>query len=630
MLSYRKDIDGLRAIAILGVLFYHAFPKSLPGGFGGVDLFFVISGFLISSQIVKALEKNQFQFWGFYRRRVLRLFPSLIAVLFFSAWAGYFLLKSQELNSFGEHLIAAVGFVSNLLLFQEVSYFDRNIALKPLGHLWSLAIEEQFYLLWPLLLVLLWKVKKGLPWILILIFFISLGAAAMQLGRDPRYFYLLPFRMWEFMAGFFLAFYPLAGGGWIKGWIEELVAVCSMTGILVSYFLFEPLVQGFSIFFLILPVLSTVGMILSSRSVLNRKILSRSVVVWVGLISYPLYLVHGVVFSFAKSLGYLSEATWPTVFVLVLLSFFIAGIIYYAIEKPVRKKNKKAWFLLVDLLIFGAVGLFIKSTNGLEFRYVATENDQYRRNLSLDIFVSPQPCNEVFLLFPFSLCYKRENPTTAVIGDSQALHLVEGFRLHKNNEFNRVFIFSYPGCAAHFGEGMLDNCNSSITEHISRIKDYEPTISRVVFAGSWFSLSRHPLGREKALQGIRRMIQALLLQKIEVVMIKHPPTFYFSVEECVETPLVWREKLRRHTPFCQQVADHHIEKSENYDQLWLSLEKEWSEKPGIILFDAAKLFCPGGQCLLRRENRFLYLDESHLSIYGAKWVVETLIEQHYK
>lgn len=155
--AYRPDIDGLRAIAVSLVVMFHAFPSLAQGGFVGVDIFFVISGFLISSIIFKGLEQGSFSYTDFYVRRIKRIFPALILVLTTCLVIGWFTLLQYEYQSLGKHVAGGAGFVSNIILWRESGYFDTNAGFKPLLHLWSLGIEEQFYIAWPLLLVLLWK-----------------------------------------------------------------------------------------------------------------------------------------------------------------------------------------------------------------------------------------------------------------------------------------------------------------------------------------------------------------------------------------------------------------------------------------------------------------------------------------
>ena len=172
-LHYRPDLDGLRAVAVLSVLMFHAFPSLLPGGFVGVDIFFVISGFLITGIILKGLQQGDFSFKEFYARRIGRIFPSLFLVLSVCLTIGWFVLFPDEYRQIAKHTIAGAAFMSNLLSWHQAGYFDTAARSKPLLHLWSLGIEEQFYIAWPLLLVLAWKWTKKVAAVIVLVAFVS-------------------------------------------------------------------------------------------------------------------------------------------------------------------------------------------------------------------------------------------------------------------------------------------------------------------------------------------------------------------------------------------------------------------------------------------------------------------------
>ncbi|NDG85076.1 MAG: acyltransferase, partial [Proteobacteria bacterium] len=204
--GYRPDIDGLRALAVLLVIVFHAFPKSLPSGFIGVDVFFVISGYLISSIIAGGLKSGRFTFTDFYSKRVLRIFPALLFVLLFVVGFSWFTLVSGEFEVLGKHVFAASTFTSNFFLWNEAGYFDQSSELKPLLHLWSLAIEEQFYLVYPLFLW--WWHRKGYRFsrAVILVGVLSMGVNLGLAGTRPYADFYMPLsRFWELMFGAWIA-----------------------------------------------------------------------------------------------------------------------------------------------------------------------------------------------------------------------------------------------------------------------------------------------------------------------------------------------------------------------------------------------------------------------------------------
>ena len=211
---YRPDIDGLRAVAVLSVVIYHFFPQVLPGGFTGVDIFFVISGFLIARIIFTQLDENSFSFLDFYARRVRRIFPALIAVLVSVFVFGKIIFFEHEFVLLAKHILAGVGFFSNFLLMSEAGYFDAASEFKPLLHLWSLAIEEQFYIVFPFLLWFLHKKHFRLLTVIALLFLASFFANTGSVVRHPATAFYAPWtRIWELLLGALWARATVGGGG---------------------------------------------------------------------------------------------------------------------------------------------------------------------------------------------------------------------------------------------------------------------------------------------------------------------------------------------------------------------------------------------------------------------------------
>ncbi len=211
--KYRPDIDGLRAVAVLSVVAFHAFPAWMKGGFIGVDVFFVISGFLITTIIFENLDRGTFSFAEFYARRIKRIFPALLLVLVASFAFGWFSLLADEYKQLGKHIAAGAGFVSNLVLWSELGYFDNSAETKPLLHLWSLGIEEQFYIAWPFFLWLAWKRNFSFLTLTILVAFLSFYLNFNGIKKDAvATFYSPQTRFWELLAGSILAWFPAVSG----------------------------------------------------------------------------------------------------------------------------------------------------------------------------------------------------------------------------------------------------------------------------------------------------------------------------------------------------------------------------------------------------------------------------------
>src|ERR1700733_14432761 len=209
--TYRPDIDGLRALAIISVVTYHAFPTLMPGGFVGVDIFFVISGFLISGILLQSLRTGTFSFAKFYANRVRRLFPALLLVLVACFVFGWFFLLPDEYATLGKHMVGAVSYIENFMLRREIGYFDTRATLKPLMHLWSLGIEEQFYLTYPLFLWMMWRFRRHMFAAVLSVALLSFSLNVLQIHRDPEGVFFLPqTRCWELAIGCAIACWQLS------------------------------------------------------------------------------------------------------------------------------------------------------------------------------------------------------------------------------------------------------------------------------------------------------------------------------------------------------------------------------------------------------------------------------------
>jgi peptidoglycan/LPS O-acetylase OafA/YrhL len=357
-LKYRADIDGLRAVAVLGVVIYHAFPWALPGGFTGVDIFFVISGYLISGILYKGHLQGGFRFKEFYARRVRRLFPALITVLALTMAYGWLILLPDEYEQLGKHIAAGTLFIQNIVFWKESGYFDTAANLKPMLHLWSLAVEEQFYIFFPPLLLLIWKRKWPLAVILgVLMIASMIGNLVMSVQNSASDFFLTPYRAWEFLGGSLLAWWHYDKGHEEEvplyreafSWVGALLLILGMAFIQKE--------QAYPGWRALLPVAGTLLLMEGGRSSwVNREILSNPAVVWIGLISYPLYLFHWPALSFVhivKGQDPPSMYLWEALGVSLLL----AAITYHFIERKIRH-NKSNYTLASLVAGFVSIGIF--------------------------------------------------------------------------------------------------------------------------------------------------------------------------------------------------------------------------------------------------------------------------------
>lgn len=361
--KYRPDIDGLRTIAVLSVVGYHAFPGWMPGGFVGVDVFFVISGYLISTIIFGNLEKGNFSYIEFYARRIKRIFPALLLVLVASMLFGWYVLFSDEFSQLGKHVAAGAGFVSNIALWSEAGYFDNAAELKPLLHLWSLGIEEQFYILWPILLGVVWRRKFNFLMVTLLVAIISFAINIFWVNHDPVAGFFLPFsRIWELMVGGILAYIVLHKHQYLSDNIalSSLMSLFGLVLIGVSVIFFTKHTP-FPGWWALLPTMGAFLVIAGSPGAwVNQHLLSIRPMVWIGLISYPLYLWHWPLLSFARIVEGGTPAISIRVFI-IIASVLLAWGTYIFVEKRFKQDYSKIsiYFLALSMALLLAIGLLI-------------------------------------------------------------------------------------------------------------------------------------------------------------------------------------------------------------------------------------------------------------------------------
>lgn len=338
-LKYRPDIDGLRAIAVLSVVGFHAFPQWVKGGFIGVDIFFVISGYLITTILLGNLSSHGFSYRDFYARRVRRLFPALLAVLAATFAFGWYALLVDEFGQLGKHIAAGAGFVSNLAFWSESGYFDTATESKPLLHLWSLAVEEQFYIVWPLLLGLAWRrhwnVLATLGAVAALSFLLNVAGVHPWASAT---FYLPASRFWELAAGGLLAYMRLHRPRLLSRG-DDLQAIVGLVLIGAGLALLDK-DKAFPGWWAILPVFGAFFCIAAGPAAwLNRRVLGSRLMVWFGLISYPLYLWHWPLLAYARVL----EGGMPTRNVriaCVIAAVALAWATWKWVEQPLRHSRR--------------------------------------------------------------------------------------------------------------------------------------------------------------------------------------------------------------------------------------------------------------------------------------------------
>ena len=480
--SYRADIDGLRAIAVVSVVVYHAFPTLLGGGFVGVDVFFVISGFLISGIIFVGLERRTFSFMDFYARRVRRIFPALVLTLAVSLIVGWVLLLADEYKQLGKHVAAGAAFVSNFLLWKESGYFDLASQSKPLLHLWSLAIEEQFYLCWPLLLWVAYRYRRSL---LTLTLIIALGSFAINIltstSDSVAAFYSPLSRFWELMIGGILASVTLHHPAYFASAGNLRTASGLVLIAIASFFIRDT--SNFPGWLALLPC-GGAFLILSAKPTvwLNRRILGQSALVAVGRISYPLYLWHWPAL-FAMSL--LSSRSRISRLVAIVISFVLATLTYQLIEKPIRRSRA---------MNFSAVGLITAAVACGVVGFVCFRDDGVPSRLpeQLDSFVTVDSGplrTECFLKdsanFPPQCTAGGTRPEIFIWGDSHANSLAAGFDIPEKSGRISELEVTGASCPPLINYRTIGNtkCEEIVAYALDRIRATQPNI--VVMHAQW-------------------------------------------------------------------------------------------------------------------------------------------------
>lgn len=373
-MRYRREIDGLRAVAVLPVILFHAGFSVFSGGYVGVDVFFVISGYLITTILINELEQGNFSIVRFYERRARRILPALFVVMLSCLPFAYMWMMPEQLKDFGQSLVATVLFGSNILFWRESGYFAAAAELKPLLHTWSLAVEEQYYLLFPIFLLVLWRFgRRPLLWSIVGIAALSLLLAEWGWRNEPgANFYLAPTRAWELLTGSICAFMTV-------GKIQRSSNLLSMAGlacIIFAIFIYDENTPFPSIYAL-LPVMGTALVLLfAAKGTWVANLLSLRGFVGIGLISYSAYLWHQPLFAFAR-LRSLSEPSHLLMSALALAALILAWATWYFVEQPFRKRptpllpTQRNVFVASGIVgaVFAGIGIFGHVGNGFPERF---------------------------------------------------------------------------------------------------------------------------------------------------------------------------------------------------------------------------------------------------------------------
>jgi peptidoglycan/LPS O-acetylase OafA/YrhL len=626
--KYRPDIDGLRAVAVLSVVAFHAFPTLMKGGFIGVDLFFVISGFLISTIIFENLDKGTFSFAEFYARRVKRIFPALLIVLSVSLAFGWFALLADEYKQLGKHTMSGIGFVSNFILWSESGYFDNSAETKPFLHLWSLGIEEQFYFVWPLMCLVLWKLKWRNILFLLVLMFTSLWFNIVTVNVDGvEAFYSPLTRFWELLFGSLLAYCVLYHKNLTESFARNQYIANSLSifGFLAMGFgfLFVNKNTSFPGFWALIPVIGATSIILSGpNSFFNRLVLSNKIAVWFGLISFPLYLWHWPVLTFLR----IVERSTPDKYyrlIAVLLSIGLAWITYRFIEKRVRSSSRYRYLIPIIFLSIATflVGLTIYFNDGFSERKAVTNSEfykevQYQFMGPIWSYASNDICRSEFpykdqdnLAWWFCMKSSKSPATIILLGNSHANQLYPGFA--KNPRLSHHSVISIGTCVVGDDGSVIDPrrpCHGAKSaeqaEFISNIVATTPSLKYAILDG---------LPRIPSSAYIARLIDRISFLEshgLKVVVFTPHIKPDFHPKACFKSPL--NQKQRD----CLIPASDRTKVLDGFAPLMNAVKMA---NPNVLFFEQNDVFCDrnDGYCSFVRDRLPLHRDEVHTSEYAS-------------
>lgn len=638
VIPYRADVDGLRAVAILPVVAFHAGLSWLPGGFVGVDVFFVISGYLIGAQVFRQSTSGTFRYLSFYARRLRRIVPALIALLVIFLAIGFLLLTPDELRELGKETVAAVFGASNLVFFLQADYFAPAADLTPLLHTWSLGVEEQFYIVLPILAAVFIRVSKSSatkP--LLVVTVLSMAASIVVTQTNPQAaFYLLPTRFWELSLGALIATTGIATSPKLRGALGQMVGLGGATLVVVAMVAYRPEIP-FPGAFALLPTIGAAMIIAARSSWLNGTILSNPVAVFIGKISYSWYLWHWPLFYFSHVLGIEGAmASW----ILAALSFGLAVLSWRFVEQPFRRRRGLAdgpvvLRYVIAIACVAALGTLVFLQNGFINRLptdarIAAEDARRSqddpcmlRRGSVD--VAPAGCQYA----------TTSGPTLAVIGDSHGASISPGFEKAAASQGLAFRQLTKTLCTAQWGYANVtpglpdfpDECAEYQRLAFQQVED-DPNIKVVVLAARWSAEQDLLAASDGSAVGLETAMDSTLtrLQKLgkKVVLVMEVPELDFNPYSTVigeSLPMrVGLQDLLGVQPLSGPAPYARIHEDTSRDVL----KRVAARHPGVVLVDPWTQMCDTKGCHYRDGAKLYYFDDQHLSGVGAGRAVGTL------
>jgi len=640
-LAYRADINGLKAIAILLIVFFHAELKGFQGGFIGVDVFFVISGYLITSIIFGEIQTKKFSLIKFYGDRLLRIFPTLFIVMIFVLVLGAFLFSAADLKELGQSVTATTLFHSNLFFSDDIGYFDTPADYKPLLHTWYVAIQMQYYIFFPLLLILFTGIFRARHkfWLPVLTF-VALAISIYATQNEPlQAYYWASARAWEFLLGAILSvgIIPFIDSKRLC----NALAFLGLVFIAASAFFYTP--ETFSAGFSgILPALGAGFLIYSGfrKDSFIRRLLNIKPLVFIGLISYSIYLWHWPLLVFAKYY-IIRELTNFEIFAILILAFIFSVLSWRFIERKfdLSKLKVKIWQVfaaLMALMVFSiSLGFIIDIRNGFPERFGSVQNIEEDsewegwRDCMADT-TDPKTC---------LIGSENAEPTFVLWGDSHAVALASGIDESAKEKGRAGLLITKSSCTPLLGINKIgkEYCvefNNNVLEYINNQPDLETIIlsSRwatcatgkryknekgegVELVDIWTNANQDKINAELFEAGITRLVSKLLEMDRRVVLVEQVPEIGYRVPNVAS---VTKERERNIEALIAPTIEEYRKRNKEVSLIFNKLNN--LERVQIV--EVSEKLCGTDKCRLFAHGIPLYRDDDHLSTYGSYYVSE--------
>lgn len=658
-MKYRAEIDGLRALAVVPVILFHAGFEAFSGGFIGVDIFFVISGYLITSIIVTDLDAGTFSLLNFYERRARRILPALYFVMAVSIPFAWMWLLPADMEDYFQSLMAIPFFVSNILFWQESGYFETAIGLKPFLHTWSLAVEEQYYMLFPLFLLLFWKL--GIRQITILLVICTLVSLLLSVwgayNKPTAAFYLLPTRSWEILIGAFAAFY-LSKDRKIQG--HQALSLLGMTLIISAVFMFDEQTP-FPSFYALIPTVGTALIIIFAReNTLTHTVLSNKILVKMGLISFSAYLWHQPLLAFARHRS-LNELDVKLILAVLVLTIILAYFTWKIVEIPFRNNQHFSTKSTIQTSIIMSVGfVFIGLIGNTTDVFNFQNKEKLARIYAAGKIENPRQIacrfNNSFFSESQSSCTIGviDNIVGALVGDSHAESLTYSLgALAEEKEIGlRTLIFN--ACPPALNLMISENIGKeSCIQHNLDTHDYliSENIEYIILVSRWTAyykrtrfnngeggvekgnefnitprISGKPFtgGKQEHQHLVAKMykdtIKSYLNSGKKVILVYPIPEAGWDVPKLMAKQVLWGGERNTSTNYSTYI-DRNSDIIRELDSI------EYNANLRRVRPD--KLFCDtyeSGRCVIQINGIPLYSDNNHLNQYGSSMVAKEIMK----